>query len=151
LYISKEVQDNIRPIQFEDSHNTYNESLGVGNLPGIIGLGTAIEHLNAIGIEKVEHENLSLRNRLYNALLNEAKLNIQSPPPGLMATPLLSCRLPESVDATKFSLLFLEAHKISFRPVHKKWFNGIRFSLHVFNTENEVDKLVETIKKLEKR
>jgi selenocysteine lyase/cysteine desulfurase len=147
LYISKEVRDNIRPIQFEDSHNTFSESTGVGNLPGILGLGTAIKYLDAMVIDKVEQQNLSLRNLLYNALLNETKLNIQSPPPGPLATPLLSCRLPESIDATKLSSLFLEKHQISFRPVHKQWFNGIRFSLHVFNTESQVYKLIEIIRK----
>jgi selenocysteine lyase/cysteine desulfurase len=147
LYISKNVKDKIRPIQFEDSHNTFNESTGVGNLPGMLGLAAAIEHLNVMGMEKVEQRNLALRNRLYNGLINETKLKIQSPPPGPMATPLLSCRLPEDMDAGKFSSLFLEKHKISFRAVHKKWFNGIRFSLHAFNTEGEVEKVIETVKK----
>lgn len=147
LYISKEVQDRIRPIQFEDSYSTFNESSGVGNLPGILGLAAAIDYLNETGIEKAEQQNLLLRNRLYHSLLNETTLNIQSPPPGALASPMLSCRLPENIDAGKFSSLFLETHKISFRPVHKKWFNGIRFSLHVFNTEKQVDKLVEIIKK----
>jgi selenocysteine lyase/cysteine desulfurase len=100
-----------------------------------------------MGMEKVEQRNLALRNRLYNGLINETKLKIQSPPPGPMATPLLSCRLPEDMDAGKFSSLFLEKHKISFRAVHKKWFNGIRFSLHAFNTEGEVEKVIETVKK----
>ncbi len=147
LYISKEVQHKIRPIQFEDSYNTFNESSGVGNLPGILGLATAIDYLNETGIEKAEQENLSLRNRLYHSLLSEPKLNIQSPPPGPMASPLLSCRLPENIDAGKFSSMFLETHKISFRLVHKKWFNGVRFSVHVFNTEKQVDRLVEVIRK----
>ena len=147
LYISKEVQNRIRPIQYEDSYNTFNESAGVGNLPGILGLAAAIDYLNETGIEKAEEKNLSLRNRLYYSLLNETTLKIQSPPPGAMASSLLSCRLPENIDAGRFASLFLDKHKISFRPVHKKWFNGIRFSLHVFNTEKQVDKLVEIIKK----
>lgn len=147
LYISKEVQNRIRPIQFEDSYNTFNESTGVGNLPGILGLATAIDYLNEVGMEETEQKNLSLRNRLYHSLLREPKLNIQGPPPGSMASPLLSCRLPENIDAGKFSSLFLETHRISFRPVHKKWFNGIRFSLHVFNTEKQVDDVAEIIKR----
>jgi len=147
LYISKEVQNRIRPIQYEDSYNTFNESAGLGNLPGILGLAAAIDYLNETGIEKAEEKNLSLRNRLYYSLLNETTLKIQSPPPGAIASPLLSCRLPENIDAGRFASLFLDKHKISFRPVHKKWFNGIRFSLHVFNTEKQVDKLVEIIKK----
>lgn len=147
LYISQEAQNRIRPIQFEGSYNTFNESTGVGNLPGILGLATAISHLNETGIENIEQQNLSLRNQLYHSLLRETKLDILSPPPGSMASPLLSCRLPENINAGRLSSLFLETYKISFRPVHKQWFNGIRFSLHVFNTEEEVDKLVRIIKK----
>lgn len=147
LYISKDAQDKIHPMQFEDSYNTYNQSTGVGNLPGILGLGTAIEHLTRIGMDKVEQHNISLRNRLYTQLLNTNNLTIVSSPPGALASPLLSCRLPEKIESTKFSPMVLEKHKISFRAVHKQWFNGIRFSTHIFNTEKEVDKVIEIIRK----
>ena len=146
LYLSKEVQDKIRPMQFETSYNTYGNSGGVANLPGILGLGAAIEHLSAIGIGKIEQHNLSLRNRLHDGLLREEKITIVSPPPGPLASPLLSCRLADNFDATVFSRMLLEKHKISFRPVHKQWFNGIRFSPHIFNTEREVDIVVETVR-----
>lgn len=145
LYLSNKVQDKIRPMQFEVSYNTYNNSGGVGNFPGILGLGAAIEHLSAIGIKKVEQHNLLLRNKLYDGLLKEDKLTIVSPPPGPLVAPLLSCRLPENIDAAVFSRMLLEKHKISFRAVHKQWFNGIRLSPHIFNTENEVDIVVQAI------
>lgn len=147
LYLSKDVQDEIRPMQFEVSYNTYSNSGGVANLPCILGLGAAIEYLNVIAIDKVEAHNLFLRNRLYNGLLNVDKLTIVSPPPGPLVSPLLSCRLPDSIDATVFSKMVLEKHKISFRPVHKQWFNGIRFSTHIFNTAKEVDIVVDTVRR----
>jgi len=147
LYLSKGVQDEIRPMQFEVSYNTYNNSGGVANLPCILGLGVAIEQLSAIGMEKVEQHNIALRNRLYDGLSDIHKLKIVSPPPGPLVSPLLSCRLPDDIDATLFSKMLLEKHKISFRPVHKQWFNGIRFSMHIFNTEKEVDVVVQTVRK----
>ena len=57
LYLSKDVQHIIRPIQFEESYNTYNDGNGVVNLACILGLGKAIEYLESVGINKIEeHE-----------------------------------------------------------------------------------------------
>jgi selenocysteine lyase/cysteine desulfurase len=147
LYLSKEVQDIIKPMQFETSFNTFNDSGGVANLPGILGLGKAIEWLQSAGIQKVEAHNLKLRNKLYATLSNLDKLTIVSPPAGPIASPLLSCRLPESIDATAFSRMLFEKHNISVRAVHKQWFNGVRFSLHVFNTLKEIDHVADIMRK----
>jgi hypothetical protein len=35
--------------------------------------------------------------------------------------------------------MLLDKHKLSIRPTHKQWFNGIRFSMHIFNIEKEID------------
>jgi len=139
LYLSKEVQDMIRPMQFEESYNTYNDSNGVVNLAGILGLGKAIEYIESTGITKIEAHNLSLRNRLYERLSRMTNLTIMSPVMGPLASPMLACRIPDTVDRTLFVRMLLDKHKISIRPTHKQWFNGIRFSLHIFNTEKEVD------------
>jgi len=50
LYLSKDAQETIRPMQFEESHNTYNDGNGVVNLACILGLGKAIEYLQSVGI-----------------------------------------------------------------------------------------------------
>ena len=139
LYLSKDVQDIIRPIQFEESYNTYNDGNGVVNLACILGLGKAIEYIESIGITRVEEHNLSLRNRLYERLSHAANLTIMSPAKGPLASPMLACRIPDTIDRTVFTRMLLDKHKISIRPTHKQWFNGIRFSLHIFNTEKEVD------------
>jgi selenocysteine lyase/cysteine desulfurase len=79
LYLSKEAQDIIRPMQFEESYNTYNDGSGVVNTAGILGLGKAIEYLESVGISKVEEHNLTLRNRLYEKLSHIKNLKIVSP------------------------------------------------------------------------
>ena len=38
LYLSKDAQDIIRPMQFDESYNTYNNGNGVVNLACILGL-----------------------------------------------------------------------------------------------------------------
>jgi len=139
LYVSKDIQHIIRPIQFEESYNTYNDGNGVVNLACILGLGKAIEYIEAAGITKIEEHNLNLRNRLYERLSAVPGLTIMSPAAGPLASPMLACLLPDTIERTSFVKMLLDKHKLSIRPTHKQWFNGIRFSLHIFNTEKEVD------------
>ena len=147
LYISKEVQDIIRPMQLDKSYNTYNDACGVVNLAAIVGLGKAIEYLETVGITKVEEHNLSLRNRLYKKLSGMKDLTIASPSSAPFASPLLACRLTDSIDATTFTRMLLDKYQLSIRPTHKQWFNGIRFSMHIFNSEKDVDLAAEIIHK----
>lgn len=140
LYISKEVQDIIRPMQFEESYNTYNDGNGVVNLACILGLGKAIEYLQSVGIDKVEAHNLSLRNSLYEKLKGLNNEKILSAPPGALASPMLTLLLRDSINKNDFVKMLLDKHQLSIRPTHKEFgFNGIRFSCHIFNTEKDID------------
>lgn len=140
LYLSKEAQEIIRPMQFEESYNTYNDSNGVVNLAGILGLEKAIKYLETFGMNKVEDHNLSLRNRLYEKLKDLKNTTILSPPEGSLSSPMLTLLLNEKFERISFVKMLLDKYKLSIRATHKEFaFNGIRFSVHVFNTEKEID------------
>ena len=140
LYLSKEAQDMIRPIQFEESYNTYNDGNGVVNLACIAGLGKAIEYIESIGIRKIEAHNLSLRNKLYDKLKDLNNATILSPAEEALASPMLTLLLPDRLERTAFVKMLLDKHQLSIRSTHKEFgFNGIRFSVHIFNTEKEID------------
>jgi len=148
LYISKEAQDIIRPMQFEESHNTYTDGNGVVNLACILGLGKAMDHLTSVGMNKVEEHNLSLRNRLYEKLKDLKDVRILSPEEGPLASPMLTLLLPQRIDKSAFVKMLLDKYKISIRPTHKEFgFNGIRFSVHIFNTEKDIDLAAEVLHK----
>jgi len=140
LYLSKDAQETIRPMQFEESYNTYTNGNGVVNLACILGLGKAIEYLKSVGISKIEEHNLLLRNRLYGNLKDLSGATILSPAEGPLAAPMLTLLLPDRFEKNSFVKMLLDKHKLSIRPTHKEFgFNGIRFSTHIFNTEKEVD------------
>jgi selenocysteine lyase/cysteine desulfurase len=140
LYLSKDAQSIIRPMQFEESYNTYSNGNGVVNLPCILGLGKAIEYLESIGIDRIEEHNLLLRNRLRDKIKNLSSLTILSPSAESLSSPMLTCLLADRFERTAFVKLLLDKYKLSIRPTHEYFgFNGIRFSMHIFNTENDVD------------
>jgi len=148
LYISKDAQSSIRPMQFEESYNTYNNTNGVVNLPGILGLAKAIEYLESVGINKIEEHNMTIRNRLYDALRGVPNMTIVSPPAGPLASPMLTLLLSDKFERQPFVKMLQDKHKLVIRPTHKEFgFNGIRFSMHIFNTEKEVDRAAEILRK----
>ena len=148
LYISKDAQSSIRPMQFEESYNTYNNTNGVVNLPGILGLAKAIEYLESVGINKIEEHNMTIRNRLYDALRGVPNMTIVSPPAGPLASPMLTLLLSDKFERQPFVKMLQDKHKLVIRPTHKEFgFNGIRFSMHIFNTDKEVDRAAEILRK----
>ena len=49
-------------------------------------------------------------------------------------------------ERTAFVKMLFDKYKLSIRPTHKEFgFNGIRFSMHIFNTVNEVDRAAEIL------
>lgn len=140
LYLSKDAQDVIRPMQFEESYNTYNDSNGVVNLAGILGLGKAIEYIESVGIHRIEAHNLQLRNYLYEKVKNLKNATILSSPQGSLSSPMLTLLLNNHHGNKSFVKLLLDKHKLCIRPTHNEFgFNGIRFSMHIFNTNKEID------------
>lgn len=148
LYIAKDAQAGIRPMAYAESYATYTNSNGVVNLPAIMGLGTAIRHLDAADMSKVEAHNLGLRNRLANRLAAVRGLTIVSPPAGRLTSPLLTALLADRFDRTAVTQALLERHQVAIRATHPEFgFNGIRFSMHEFNTDADVDRAADAVKR----
>lgn len=145
LYLTEELGATIDPIAQQSGRAAYSDSSGVTNIPGVLGLGTAIEYHQAIGTAKIEAHNLALRNRLYEGLKGLPLLQVLSAPAGPLASPLVSYRLPDRIDATDLHNRLREHHKVVVKVVPTKWFNGQRISTHLFNTEQDVDTLVAAL------
>ena len=146
VYISKEASSSIQPVQRAEGVRFVVGSTGVGSLPLVVGLGEAVEAMRKLGMATVEKRVIELRNRAYTELTKISKIQVVSPPPGPLATALVSFKLPDSVDSRAFRDLLLKKYKIVIKVGEKRWFNGNRLSPHIFNTEKEVDEALRAIR-----
>lgn len=146
LYLSQEIGSAVDPIALQGGRAAYCDSSGFRNVPGILGLGEAVKYVAAIGKEAVEAHDLALRDRAQEALRSLPKLRVVSPPPGPLASPLLTFVLPDGLDSQALQHRLLERHKVMVKVVPRKWFNGNRVSLHLFNTAEDVEAAVAALR-----
>jgi len=145
LYIRKEASSQIQPVEWLEGMAYVSGSTGVGSQPLVVGLGAAIEAAQKRGIAISETQNLRLRNRAYEGLKKIAKVRIVSAPPGPLATALVAFRLPDTVDSTTFRGTLGTKYRVILKQTEKRWFNGMRISPHVFNTEADIDAALNAI------
>lgn len=146
-YIRRDASKLIEPIQREGGNRCVEGSTGVSSLPLIVGLGAAIELMNERGMATVESRNIALRNRAYAGLKQLPKIRVVSAPPGRLVTALVSFILPDEIESRAFQLKLLEKHKIVLKMAEKRSFNGIRISPHIFNTEADIDRVLDALRK----
>jgi selenocysteine lyase/cysteine desulfurase len=146
LYISSDASDEIKPIQWTGGKMYVDNSTGAGPLPLVVGLGAAIEAAHARGVANIEIHNMRLRGRLYRGLAQISGVNVMSPPSGKLATALISFALPASVDNLAVYQRLIDKHSIVVRVIDKQYFNGLRISPHIFNTESDIDALLKALK-----
>jgi selenocysteine lyase/cysteine desulfurase len=146
LYLSDELENRVDPISLQGGRAAYSDSSGVSSICSILGLGAAFDYLSAIGAGRIETHNLALRNRLFAALQEVPRLRVVSALPGPLASPLLTYTLPDAIESDAFRKRMSDKHRIVLKTVPKNWLNGQRVSTHLFNTEQDVDSLVEALK-----
>lgn len=145
LYIRKDNAARIQPVEWLDGRKYIIGSAGVGSLPLIVGFGAAIENAQKRGIASSEARNLRLRDRAYEGLKKISKVDVVSAPPGPLATPLVAFKLPKTIDSTAFRGTMRQKYSLVLKQTEKRWFNGMRISPHVFNTEADIDAALKAI------
>ena len=111
---------------------------GTHNFPGIYGLGAAINLLLNSGVESIEQRVLSLTKRL-NQGLRELGFQVISPPEDQELSNITVLRVPEPADLVRY--LSAAGIRVSLMDA-----GVVRFSLHAYTLESELDYVLETMK-----
>lgn len=151
----------IKPIYLEPPHKY---EAGLQNYAGEIGAGAAVDYLDSIGMENIEKREAVLTEKLHKMLANFDNINIIGPQDHKKRSGLVSFQMKNidtAGDIANFLDSDIDGHKVMIRagahctnPFHYSL--GIhpsvgtaRSSVYVYNTEEEIDILQESLEKLD--
>lgn len=146
LYISSDAAEDIKPVQWMGGKKYVDNSVGVGPLPLVVGLGAAIEIANERGVAKIEEHNKALRKRAYDGLSQIAGVKMMSLPSGPLTSALVSIAIPDRYNSRQMLEKLRNKYQIVTRELGKTHFNGLRLAPHIFNTESDVDAVVAALR-----
>lgn len=132
---------------------------GTPNIAGVIGFGRAIDYLKKIGMDKIKDHEAKLTERLLEGLLEIKRVEIYGSLNSKERIGLVSFNIKD-LNSHDVALMLDEASNIMVRSGHlccmplMKYFGlkegAVRVSLYLYNTEEEVDTFLETVKEIAK-
>ena len=115
---------------------------GTRNTPLVLGYGAALEFVSAIGMDRVMERSAGLARRLRGHLDAIGGAEILTPADADASAAIVTFRLPTSGgDPWDWCNLLRREHGFRLRPVGEAGLMAVRASPHVFNAEDEVDRL----------
>ncbi len=161
MYVREEMLDRWRPSYvgaysdtgFDLVAGTFNRlrpasasEYGTRSTPVLFGVAAAMDFLTTIGTGNAAAREAYLANRLRAGIAPLSGVEILTPvEPGSSAA-ILAFKLPEAGgDPWDWCNLLRREHSMRLRPVGEAGLNAVRASTDVFNSEAEVDRLVEVL------
>lgn len=141
LYINKRAADKIDALRLQDGYRFYTATSGTLNMPSVIGLGKSIDFLTDLGKSRVEHWSMYLRQMLYDELRALPKATLFSPEAGPMTSPLVTVGWDGLSGGDMAAALGKQNIVVKVVPY------GNRISTHIYNNEQDIEKLVAAVKK----
>ncbi|MBQ6546959.1 MAG: cysteine desulfurase [Bacilli bacterium] len=164
LYGKEELLEKTKPINYGGGMNNFFEGdgsreyrsiptlfeAGTQNIEGVIGLGTAVDYLNRVGFDKIEEHEKELRSYLIEELSkieNIEILNKESEAGNVLFN--IKDVFPQD------TAIYLDNYNICVRAGNHcaKLLkdelgikNTCRISLYLYNTKEEIDKLIQVLK-----
>jgi isopenicillin-N epimerase len=158
LYIRREVQDRIHPVGLYSGYSVYSASMGTRNVAHIIGHGVAMDFHNTLGRDRVEARCRQLSNRLRGHLLQIPRLRLLTPMQAELSSGIVTFSVDGMLRAEISKQLFAQhsmivknaqgTYAFATEPsakAKKEDYNCLRFSTHIYNSEDEVDRLATHI------
>lgn len=172
LWVKEDFLDRLEPLSFgggmidDVSLNGYELTKGyerfeggTPNIAGVIGFGRAIDYLKKIGMDKIADHEAKLTERLLEGLLKIRRVEIYGSLNSKERIGLVSFNIKD-LNSHDVALMLDEASDIMVRSGHlccmplMKYFGlkegAVRVSLYLYNTEEEVDTFLETVKEIAK-
>ena len=172
LWMKEDFLDRLEPLSFgggmidDVSLNGYELTsgyerfeAGTPNIAGGIGLGRAIDYLKKIGMDKIKDHEAKLTERLLEGLLEIRRVEIYGSLNSKERIGVVSFNI-KGLNPHDVALMLDETSNIMVRSGHHcciplmKYFGlkegAVRISFYLYNTEEEVERFLETVKEIAK-
>jgi selenocysteine lyase/cysteine desulfurase len=161
LYVRQGMVDLLRPLtvgmgSFQQQDITKNEmalsptvqkfEYGTQNDALFYALGTAIDFIETLGLERIQAYNRALAERFCKDVHQISGVEIVSPEEEAYRSSMISFRM-KTVDLKKINDQ-LTQDRIKVRTVMEGGLNCVRVSFHICNSDGEVTKILDSLKKL---
>lgn len=141
LYIRKEAQERIQDVFTQSNYAAYSASSGTRNVATIIGLGEIIDWHQMIGKDKIEQRCRSLAQYCRKKLEETNDHKIISPSAEELNAGIVSINLNQGTNRAIFEKMRSQDIVVKLLPKY----NALRFSTHIFNSKEEIDRMVEML------
>lgn len=158
LYIRREIQDRVQPVNLYGGYNYYTGAVGTRNVAQIVGHGLAIDFHNSIGRDVVEARCRALSDRLRRHLQQFDRLRLLTPEAPELSSGLVTFAV-EGKKAGEITSELQNEHHIHIKTAQPTYayavdpaakalaenYNANRFSTHIYNNEADVDRVASLI------
>jgi selenocysteine lyase/cysteine desulfurase len=141
LYIRQGVQERVRPMSLDAGFGAYTGSFGTRNIAIALAHGAAIDFHETIGLDRIEERCRQLRRRVRSGLEQVEGLRILTPTSEELTAGIVTVSLVDG-DYREVRRILHEEHDIVLKTGRPEY-DAIRISTHIFNSEAEVDRMLD--------
>ena len=150
FYAKKSSQHLLKPLivasGYEDKSIRRLENYNSRNLPELLGLGVSLDFHNQVGEEQKYKRILQLKHYIRQKLGSSDKFRVKTPEADDLSAGII-CVEVKGTKVRELNDALAENANINCRPMDTHNLNALRFSLCIYNTEEDVDYLVNSLRK----
>ena len=149
FYARQESQPLLRPLVvahgWEDQSIRRLENYNTRNLPEVLGLGVAFDFQQLLGTKRRSSRILALKHSLRNQLADDPRFSIRTPADDGLSAGITTIEVV-GWDVSEVASMLADRYRIDCRPMSSHGLNGLRISLSVFNSEDQIEVLAAALR-----
>jgi selenocysteine lyase/cysteine desulfurase len=119
---------------------------GTRDSSSIVGISSAIDFLDVIGMERVQSRGRELARRLQDGIREIDGVSILSPSTDKMGAAITTIKLESMPYDELYRFLAGDEYRLRCRVVSEQGLNALRISTHIFNSPDECDRAIAGVK-----
>ncbi|MBX2878061.1 MAG: aminotransferase class V-fold PLP-dependent enzyme [Saprospiraceae bacterium] len=149
FYAREEAQAKLKPLivcrGYENKTIRRFENYNTRNLPELLGLGAALEYRDQIGEERIQNRVYELKKYFRDSLADDKRFVFKTPASDDLSAGIQTVQVTGR-KSTEVRKKLTDEYQIDCRPMSSHDLNGLRISLAIYLTKQDVDYLVAALR-----